>query len=852
MRRSLFLLLALALLTPLGHAQTQPSIPMELPLRLAGTSYDGRIPTPADVLGFAAGARHARPEAIVDYYETVAELSDRVTLDTYAFTVERRPLIQAIVTSPANHARLEAILEANRQLSDAPGSVSDAEIDGMPSVVWMGYSVHGNEASGADAALLTLHHLAAGQSAEVTEMLDDLVIILDPVYNPDGRARFVGWIERYQGALPIADDQDIEHSEAWPGGRTNHYWFDLNRDWLPAVHPSSQGRLERVHRFRPQFLTDFHEMGGEATYFFQPGIPSRTNPNTPQANQDMAGRIAEFHAAILDDIGSLYYSKESFDDFYYGKGSTYPDVNGTVGILFEQGSSRALQVQTENNGLLTYAETVRNQFATSISSLRAAVRLRTDLLKMQRDFYAQAPEFARQTGLEGFVFGDAGDAQRAAHLARLLGDHRIQVEQLAQPLEAEGKRFEAGSFYVPIDQAQARLINGVMERPTTFTDSLFYDVSAWTLPLAYGLPMASVPRGTRVQTRQAQTAAPVGSFEDASNAYAYLIPWGRLYAPRALYALQEAGLRVRLVTQPTTLRTPSGERTFERGTLVVPVGEQDIPAAEIRAAVRSVTQDDGVDAFAAVSGLALGGPDLGSGSFPVLRQPTVALVVGSGTSSANAGEIWHHLGERMEMPVVLLDAESLGRADLSRYTTLIMAGGFYDSDVAGSVGSWVRQGGHLIAATSAVDWAVRNELAELEAVEAADRDSILQATPYAQLGDMRGAQAVGGLILNARVDLTHPVAFGLTETFPFFRRGTTFFEPSEVPGANVAVYLDEPLAAGYISPDRLEQASGAATVVALRSGRGSIVLLHDNPAFRGFWIGTSTVLMNAIFFGGAF
>ncbi len=437
--RHLFVLLLLC--APAALAQQASSIPMELPLRLMGTTYDASVPAPADVIGFEAGSKHARPAAIVRYYERVADASPRVTLDTYAHTVEGRPLIQAIVTSPANHARLDAILEANRRLSDSPGSVSDADLAQMPAVVWMGYSVHGNEASGADAALLTLHHLAAGESSEVGRMLDELVIILDPVYNPDGRARFVGWMERYRGPTPIADDQDIEHSEAWPGGRTNHYWFDLNRDWLPAVHPSSEGRLERFHRFRPQFLTDFHEMGGEATYFFQPGIPSRTNPNTPQANQDMAGRIANFHAAILDDIGSLYYSKESFDDFYYGKGSTYPDVNGSVGILFEQASSRALQVETDNNGLLTYPETVRNQFATSISSLRASVDLRTDLLRMQRDFYAGSSDFAREVGLQGYVFGDGGDATRAAHLANLLGKHRIIVEQLTSPLTVDGTRF---------------------------------------------------------------------------------------------------------------------------------------------------------------------------------------------------------------------------------------------------------------------------------------------------------------------------------------------------------------------------------------------------------------------------
>ncbi len=759
MSRLLFALFLVSSVTVQARAQ---GLPIDPPLVVPGVSYSDAIPTPQDVLKYRIGERHTRPHEVIDYVRAVADASDRVTQFEYARSWEGRPLVMAVVTSPANHARLDAIRRANIQLSENPASVSDAEIAEMPAIVWMGYSVHGNEASGTEAALLTLYHLAAGQGGEVDDVLNNTVVLLDPMYNPDGRDRFVDWANAYRGAVPVGDAQDAEHNEAWPGGRTNHYWFDLNRDWLPAIHPESDGRLRLFHEWRPQLLTDYHEMGGESTYFFQPGIPSRTNPNTPVLNQEVTNRIAGYHATILDEIGSLYYTKESFDDFYYGKGSTYPDVNGAIGILFEQASSRALEVDTRANGRLTYGFTVRNQAAASISSLRAAVAMREELLKMQRDFYASAPEVARKASFDGYVFGDAGAPGRARDLVRMLLKHRIEVYRPGRDVEAEGQRFDADSaYYVPLAQPQARLINGLFERTTTFTDSLFYDVSAWTLPLAYGLPMATVRGANLAGTRVTDASDPAGRVVGGQASYAYLIPWGDWATPRVLYALQDAGIRVRVQTTPFTTTVAGQRRTFERGTLLVPVVQPDGAVENVHQRVAEAVQNHGVTAYAVSTGFSLAGPDLGSGGSITLEQPRIALVIGSGTSSNNAGEMRYMLGERFGLPHALLMTDDLARADLGEYNTILLSGGSYPANAKDALQTFVRQGGTLVATTSAVDWLVRNDLVEMETKEATSIDSLLLKTPYAQLDDTRGAQAVGGSIFRARLDTTHPLAYGM-------------------------------------------------------------------------------------------
>ena len=855
-RRFCFALVAVCLAMGPGSLQAQ-EVPLAIDTPVPGTeSYDDAIPTPEEVIGHEIGTRHTRPAQVVRYFEAVADASDRVVLRSHGRTYEGRRLIHAVVTSPDNHGRLDEIQQANVAMTRNPGAVSDADLQDRPAVVLMGYSIHGDEASGTEAAILLLYHLAAGNGPDVQAALDGAVTLLDPMFNPDGRDRFVDWVNGNRGEVATSDPQDREHNQPWPGGRTNHYWFDLNRDWLPGQHPSSQGRLDYFHDWKPQVLTDFHEMGKEATYFFQPGVPSRTNPNTPERNQELTADIATYHADYLEQVGSLYYSEETFDDFYYGKGSTYPDANGSIGILFEQASSRALKAETEK-GVMDYAWTVRNQFMTSLSTMKAVTEMRTDLLQYQRDFFADREEALADFDTETFVVDLSEKRTRAQAMAQVLQRHDIQLFELDEPVRSGGRTFRPGASYaVPLDQPQGRLVKALMERNTTFPDSIFYDVSTWTLPLAFGVESAALDDTPDLGSEIDRLTYSGGEVVGGRAQYAYVMPWGRYFAPRALYRLQENDVRARVMTKPFTAQLGNRSQDFDRGAIVIQVEQRGVERDSVHAVVERIAGQDFVDVYAVNRGLTPTGPDLGGSSSEILDQPEIALLTGtggssrySGTSAYNAGEVWHLLNERMRARVSLIDITDVQSADMSRYNVLVLAGGDYSSLPADAIRSWVSDGGTLIALEDAVGWPIGEEMVDLTKREV-DVDSLVQDVPYADLQNAYGAQGIGGSIFQTELDTTHPVAYGHDDTVPVFRVGTGFYDPSDVPGASVGTYTeDDTRLSGYISDEQLEVARGAASIEAHEVGGGQVVLFMDNPNFRAFWYGTNGLFLNAVFFG---
>lgn len=852
-------MLVFALLLIRGPGAAAPLAAQELPFGLefpldGVTRYRDEIPKPEAVLGHRVGERHTHPHQIVEYFRAVAEASDRVQFVVYTHSYQGQPLIHAIVTAPANHRRLEEIRQTNRLLSDSPSEVTDRQLARQTAVIYQGYGVHGDEASGPEAALLLLYHLAAGEGPAVARVLESTVLVLDPMLNPDGRLRFTGWVNQNRGAVPITDPQNREHQQPWPGGRGNHYWFDANRDWFTVLHPEGRGRLELLNHWRPQVVGDFHEMGSDAHYYFQPGAASRVNPNIPARNQELTREMATLHARALDRLGTLYFTGETFDDFFPGKGSTYPDVTGAVGILFEQASSRALERETVN-GVLTYAHTIRNQLATSLSLLEGTVRMRRTLLRYQRDFFAEAPTLAAQHPTKAFVIGIEPDRTRAQMLARLLQQHRIRVHELDGRLRIDGRTYRSDAAYiVPVDQPQFRLIKALMERTTEYLDSLFYDVSTWTLPLAFGLQYGELRKdpGPHVGALLEPVELDGGVLVGGRSEYAYVLEWGRYYAPRALHKLQAAGVRTRAITRPVSAESGGRLHSFPRGSILIAVAQDHVSPDELDALIQQIIREDHVCVYALETGLTQQGPDLGShASVRVLDVPRLALITGDGTSSTDAGSIWHLFDERFGMPVSLLDASQVRRADLDRYNTLFLAGGSYGNLPTDTVKNWVQSGGRLIAIGSAVDWAVKQELAVLKEKKF-DEAPLLKDLPYEQLQDARGAQRIGGSIFAAKLDITHPVAYGSSPMVPLFRSHNTFHEPSEAAGTNVAMYDDTPLLSGYISAEQLERASGSAAIVAQRRGQGRVVLFLDNPNFRSFWYAPNGLLMNAVFFSPLF
>lgn len=812
-------------------------------------TYNPNIPKPQDLLGYQVGEWHVSHDQLATYMQRMAELSDRISIEEYGRTHENRPLYLLTITTPENHKNIQSIKEQHRQLTD-PAASEKLDIKKMPGVVWMGYSVHGNEPSGSNAALLAVYHLAAAQGPEIEKLLQETIILVDPSINPDGLNRFASWVNTHRGSNLVTDPNSAEFNEVWPRGRTNHYWFDLNRDWLPLQHPESKGRLAKFHEWKPNVLTDHHEMGTNATFFFQPGIPSRNHPLTPANNFKLTQKIGGYHAKALDKIGSLYYTEESYDDFYYGKGSTYPDVNGAVGILFEQASSRG-HAQESSNGILTFPFTIRNQFTTTLSTLEAAQAMREELLAHQRNFYKQAIKEAKSAPVKAYVFGSEKDHARAYHLAEIIQQHQIEIYRPKASFKYDNVDYTPENAYiVPTNQPQYKLIEAMFEKRTTFQDSLFYDISAWTLPLAFDLEYAALPsrsfKDNQLGEKVTAPAMPKGELTGGNSNYAYAFQWHAYYAPRVLNTLFEKGIAVKVATDKFT--TEDG-KTYDYGTILIPVAGQNVSPEQLRTILQEAAQNNSLQITALATGFNPKGIKLGSPMMRTLEQPKMLLLMGDGVNSNDAGEAWHLLDNRFGMKPTLVTTDRFNRTDLSKYNVIIFSDGSYNSISRDKLKAWVQQGGTVIGMGDAVKWLADSGISntifrKTEEVKTQKRQ------PYADMENTAGAQGIGGAIFETTLDLTHPLAYGYTDaSLPIFRSNTLFMEPSKSPYANPLMYTPKPLMAGYSSKQNLKLAQNSAAIEVSAIGAGKVISMPDNPNFRAFWYGTNKLFLNSIFFG---
>lgn len=803
-------------------------------------SYNSAIPTSEDVLGYAPGEWHVSHDQLIYFMRTLAASSDRIVIENYAKSYEGRQLMQLIITSPANHQRLDAIKTSREGIKT--GQAGDT-----PLVVQLGYSVHGNEASGSNASLLTAYYLAAAQGEKIDKMLESTVIVLDPSYNPDGLNRFASWVNTHKSKNISADPNNREYNEAWPGGRTNHYWFDLNRDWLPVQHPESRGRIKQFHTWMPNILTDHHEMGTSSTFFFQPGIPARKFPNTDDKNPYLTNEIAKYHAIALDSIGSLYYSKESFDDYYIGKGSTYPDVNGSIGILFEQASARG-HAQESPYGILTFPFAIRNHFVSSLSTLAASQGMMDELKAYQLQQYKDA---ANWNTPKAYVFGESRDKLLALELVRILQTHEIKVSKLAKQMNSKGNAFSPGSAYiVPMNQPQARLIKSIFETRTSFTDSLFYDVSAWTFPLAFNLQTGEIAGkaldNSYIGDEVDDLTAP-GQLIGGSSNYGYAFETYGYFAHRAIQRLLDAGIVLRVTNDFHT----GANKSFPRGTILIPVGVQREKSKEIDEIIKSINSEDGVDVYALNTGFAIKGIDLGSPSMSVLEEMNIAILVAGRVSSSEAGEAWHVLDQRMNVSTTLLPMDRINSTDLSRYNRIVMPNGSYGDISKKGVEKlkvWVQQGGVIVAWKSAGTWLATNEMSKVEYEK--DKTDSIGYKPYADYSKNRGALVTGGTIFEAKLDLTHPLTYGMSkDRMPLFRNHNRIMKKAKNQYANPLVYTSAPLLSGYVHEKNLAKISNSPAAHVTSLGSGRVILFSDNPNFRAFWYGTNKLFFNALYFG---
>ena len=803
--------------------------------------YDNNIQSPEEYLGYEIGFEHTRHDLIVAYLKYLSNVSEKAQLIKYGESHEGRDLIMLTVSSTENLNNLEKI--KNEHLKHTvPGTKTKID-SSLPIIVNLGYGVHGNEPSSAEAAILAAYTLVASKNNKVTRLIQNSVIFIDPTINPDGRDRHSQWANQYKSINLVADSNDAEHNEAWPRGRTNHYWFDLNRDWLLGINPESRGKLEWYHSWYPNVVTDFHEMGTNSNYFFEPMKRNASvKPMIPDENYSVLSPIfAEYYVKALDSIGSFYYTKESFDETYPGYGSSYPDVQGAVAILFEQASSRG-HLQETNYGTMSFAFTIRNQYLSSIATVEAAVDNK-DLLRdyQMRFFNSSVTEFKNEK-VKAYEFGDMYDQNRNKAFIDKLLLHKIKVYN------------SKGKFVVPVNQPQSRMVKNFFETHSKYVDSVFYDASAWSVSNIYNMKSREL-KSFFGESEIKTTKGFVKNLKPKMSNYAYVMDWDDYNSPAALNHLQKNGIITYSAFKPFTIKVngTNSSKKFNYGSVLIPVSKQNISSKKLFDIIIEMQNKFEIPIYNSESGYSLKGIDLGSNNFRINKPVKVALLIGEGVNSYEAGEVWHLLDTRIGLPLTKLKLSQFSGISLKKYTTLIMVSGSYNQLGKGEVKKikkWVEEGNTLITIAQGSSWAISKKLINESLVES-KKDSTHSRKNYVDAREFIGRERIGGVILKADIDLTHPIAFGYNDnSIPVYKNNNVFINKTKNDYSSVATYSKDFHIDGYISETNREDfIPGSASIIISKVGSGRVVVFADNPNFRGTWYGTNKLFLNAIFLG---
>lgn len=877
---------AVALLAPLAQGER-----LELP------AANSRIPRPAEILGAPLGARFNHWERILAYLAALDAASDRVSLSDYGRTAEGRRLVLLAISTPGNLARLDEIQRDHQRLAD-PGRLSVAERDRLigktPAVVWFGYGVHGNESSSAEAAMGAAYVLAAAEG-DFARLLDRTVVLIDPLMNPDGRERYLSYYEQRRGAEPNPRREAAEHAEPWPSGRVNHYLIDMNRDWAWATQAETRARVAAYRAWEPQVFVDFHEMSAESTYFFPP-VAEPVHSRIPHRTLTWLETFGKSNAAAFDRLGWVYFKQENYDFLYPAYGDSYPALRGAVGMTYEMaGGGRAGELYERADGTrLSLADRVAHHLATSLATFTTAAGSARRLLE---DWVANRMDAAAGPGR---IYAWSPNQPEARALADLLAFHGVRVEQLDRAGELKvrspeggeevARRLPAGTFVVTSGQPLGPLVEALLERRTQLSepfverqkerqaknlDSEFYDITAWSLPLAFNLEVwLAAPGSTALASAKPLAPAPRGISGEGNL--------GLLIEPRGLSTYQ---LAIRLRSQGLALRVATrdfraGERNLPSGTLFVP-RYGNPPDYEARAG--AALEELGLVATRLASSFELEGLSLGSGDMPSLRPLRLGLIGGEGVDTTSFGALWFLFDRALAAPVDRLDLDRLGDLDLSAYDTLILPGGDYEDRISDKkkarLDAWVRGGGVLIGIGEAVSWLQEEKFTAVETWQAADDpespdDPANAATAAAEesAGSAATAQREGGAApadapkpppspadraistpgaaFATRMTAGHPLAIGIPRPPPVLIDGDLVLETTGDPQQDVlTVATEAPLLSGFAFPEAEQRLAGSLLASVEDHGRGSVVLFAQEPAYRLFWRGTMPLLLNAAIYG---
>jgi hypothetical protein len=880
-----------------------------------GANYERRIPTFRDVLGHEPGERITTHSGLMKYMEALASAApNQVKIFEYAKSWEGRRLIYAAVGSEENIRRLETVRAGIQKLADprvTPEAESRALIQSLPAVVWLGYGVHGNEISSPDAALLTTYHLLASRNDPmVNEILSKTVLLIDPTQNPDGRDRFVHNFETAEGLEPDPSPFSAERNEPWPGGRTNHYYFDMNRDWFAMTQPETRGRVRMMLEWYPLVAVDLHEMGSDLTYFFSPDADPY-NPHLARDQRESQQLFGRNNAKWFDRFGISYFTREVYDAFYPGYGASWPSYYGGVAMTYEQASVRGLVVRRGDETTMHFRDSVKHHFIASLSTAEAAALNREKLLN---DFYRyrrSAIEEGAGEKIKAYILTSRGDTSAVDKLANLLHEQGVEVRRAASNFRACGTEYPSGSYVIQLAQPAKRLIRALLDtnvpmeqefikeqerrRKKKLSDQI-YDVTAWSLPLMYNVEYAACGEPLRINLDVVKPPAiPTGRVVGGRAAVAYLAQWGTAAAGRLLTASLREGLRVFSTDKPFAQQG----RKYPAGTLIYKVKENP---AVLRQTLEKLAAETGAEIHGTDTGWVEEGINFGSNNVIYMRRPKIALAWDMPTSSSSAGATRFVLERQFGYPVTVIRTRQLASADLSRFQVIILPDSGSGDGYASTFGSegirrlkdWVSAGGTLIGSGGgAVSFLSESRagllsVSQENAAHAGKTSKEGQSSKEPEAGgaqepSTRAAQpsggrlsgkllateddynkaiqadselpdAIAGVLMKARLDPDHWISAGVSSTVHVLVEGRTIFTPIKLDkGVNAAVFLSsaENLASGYLWEENRKQLAFKPFVIVQTHGRGVVVGFTADPNFRAYMDGLNVLFLNAIFRGTA-
>ncbi len=812
------------------------------------------FPSPDSFLGYSLGSRFTPHHLLVDYFRAAARSSDKVQLIEYGTTYELRPLVAAIITSPENMSRIEAIRQNNlRRTGILDGGTVAEDIV----FVYLSYTVHGNEAAGAESSMAVLYDLLRG-GPPVDDWLEHTVVILDPCLNPDGYSRYSQWSNSVSAHPFNPRPETRDHQEPWPGGRSNHYYFDLNRDWAWQTQKESRDRIAFYLQWMPHVHADIHEMGAESPYYFAPAAQPY-HPYVTEWQSAFQTDIGKNHASHFDREGWRYYTRERFDLFYPSYGDTYPTFAGAIGMTYEQGGSGYANraVLLENGDTLTLYDRIAHHHVASMSTIEVSARHAADLVREFSNYYKKSISDP-PGGINSYVIKRNNNPGRMQDLLTLLERNQIicgvvRNERMGirgmSYVSGEPQVFtaSAGDLIIPVSQPRSVLVQVLFEPEGKMSDSLTYDITAWSVPLAYGLEVYGTEEVLPYSTRYDSARVRINSGE---RPYAYAMMWGSVPAARTLMSALRAGVVARYAVHPFS----NGGTSYPAGTvLFMRADNRKHPGFD--EVIRDIADGSVMPFHLIRGGMADAGRDLGSDAYPLVRRPEVLTFSGKGVSSLHLGEMWHFFEEELNSSLHIVDVEEVMHIPMELYNVLLLPEGYYalSDEVIERISGWVQRGGRVVAMGSGIQRvAGRSGFgivygSEERADSMRREEAAFHPDEYSSGQRESLTEEIPGAIFRTTMDRTHPLCFGLGQTYWTLKTGASAYRWLEH-GRNAIVLEDTSTYFGFAGHKALEKMRNTLLAGHERVGGGSVVYMVDNPLFRSFWNHGKVLFANALFF----